>query len=76
MKEMTDQEAEYWDEYYTKNTIMPDPDKPGYFARKNLVLGNLDPDVAEYLRAQAAATGQTQAHIASTIIREKFAQGA
>ncbi|MDR3342172.1 MAG: hypothetical protein LBT14_05175 [Treponema sp.] len=51
MKEMTDQEAEYWDDYYTKNTIMPDPDKPGYFARKGLVLGSLDPDVIEYLRA-------------------------
>jgi hypothetical protein len=34
IKEMTDEEAEYWDDYYTKNTIMPDPDKPGYFARK------------------------------------------
>jgi hypothetical protein len=76
MREMTDQEAEYWDDYYTKNTIMPDPDKPGYFARKGLVLGNLDPDVTEYLRTQAATTGQTQAQIASTIIREKFAKGA
>jgi hypothetical protein len=76
MKEMTDQEAEYWDDYYTKNTIMPDPDKPGYFARKGLVLGSLAPDVTEYLRIQAAATGQTQAQIASTIIREKFAKGA
>jgi hypothetical protein len=76
MKEMTDQEAEYWDDYYTKNTIMPDPDKPGYFARKGLVLGCLDPDVVEYLRAEAAATGQTQAQVASTIIREKIAKSA
>jgi hypothetical protein len=82
MREMTDQEAEFWDDYYTKNTIMPDPDKPGYFARKGLVLGSLDdssrldPDVTEYLRTQATATGQTQAQIASTIIREKFAKGA
>jgi hypothetical protein len=76
MKEMTDQEAEYWDDYFTKNTIMPDPDKLGYFARKGLVLGNLDPDVTEYLRTQAATTGQTQAQIANTIIREKFAKGA
>jgi hypothetical protein len=76
MREMTDQEAEYWDDYYTKNTIMPDPDKPGYFARKSLALGSLEPDVVEYLRVQAAATGQTQAQIASTIIREKFAKSA
>jgi hypothetical protein len=29
---MTDREAEYWDDYYTQNTIMPDLSKPGYFA--------------------------------------------
>ncbi|MDR2897264.1 MAG: hypothetical protein LBU99_00505 [Spirochaetaceae bacterium] len=33
-KEMTDHEAEYWDTYYTKNTIMPDMSKPGYFSSK------------------------------------------
>jgi hypothetical protein len=76
VKEMTDQEAEYWDDYYTKNTIMPNPDKPGFFARKGLVLGCLDPDVVEYLRVQAEATGQTQAHIASAIIREKLVKSA
>ena len=31
---MTDEEAEYWDVYYTQNTIMPDSSKPGFFARK------------------------------------------
>jgi len=31
-----EEEAEYWDEYLTKNTIMPDFNKPGFFARKNM----------------------------------------
>ena len=34
MKAMTDQEAEYWDDYYTQNTIMPDLKKPGYVTRQ------------------------------------------
>jgi hypothetical protein len=76
MKEMTDEEAEYLDDLWTRTTPEIDPDKPGYFARKGLVLGYLEPDVIEYLRAEAAATGQTQAQVASTIIREKIAQSA
>jgi hypothetical protein len=76
MREMTDKEAEYLDDLWTRTTPEIDPGKPGYFARKSLIMGNLDPDVAEYLRVQAAATGQTQAQIASSIIREKFAKGA
>jgi hypothetical protein len=76
MREMTDQEAEYWDEYYTKNTIMPDPDKPGYFARKGLVWSDIDAGTAAYLRAQAAATGQTQAQIIAGLVREKLAKSA
>jgi hypothetical protein len=76
MKEMTDEEAEYWDDYYTKNTIMPDPDKPGYFARKGFVLGDVDADTAAYLRAEAAATGQTQAQVVADLVREKLAKSA
>jgi hypothetical protein len=57
---MTDKEAEYWDDYYTKNTIMPDPDRPGVLALTGRILGDMDSDVAEYVRVQAAATGKTQ----------------
>ncbi|MDR2072431.1 MAG: hypothetical protein LBP60_03240 [Spirochaetaceae bacterium] len=34
MKEMTDEEADYWDEYYTKNPPKVDPAKNGGFAKK------------------------------------------
>jgi hypothetical protein len=34
MKEMTDEEAEYWDDYYTKNPPKVDPAKNGGFAKK------------------------------------------
>ena len=34
MKDMTEEEYNDLDEYYTKNTIMPDFSKPGFFAHK------------------------------------------
>jgi hypothetical protein len=79
---MTDKEADYWDDYYTKNTIMPDPAKnrlltgEGPVARMALSLRDLDSDVAEYVRAQAAATGKTQGQVVSAIIRKELDKSA
>jgi hypothetical protein len=61
---MTDEEGAYWDDFYTKNTIMPDPTKnriltgEGPVARmtlSNRIMDSLDSDVIEYVRTQAAA---------------------
>jgi hypothetical protein len=52
---MTDQEAEYRDDYYTKNTIMPDLSKPGYFARKYGMPVKLDPETSRTIAACASA---------------------
>jgi hypothetical protein len=79
---MTDEEAEYWDDYFTRNTIMPDPDKnrirtgEGPVARMALSLRDLDSDAAEYVRAQALAARQTYAQAASAIIRRELAKSA
>jgi hypothetical protein len=57
---MTDEEGEYWDDYYTKNTIMPDPTKnriltgEGPVARmtlSNRIMDSLDSDVIECVRS-------------------------
>jgi hypothetical protein len=79
---MTDEEAEYWDDYYTKNTIMPDPAKnrlltgEGPVAHIALSLRDLDSDVAEYVRTQALATRQTNAQVVSAIIRKELVKSA
>jgi hypothetical protein len=70
---ITEEEAEAMDEMLINTTIMPKPGKPGVLTRMGFLPGALDPDVAEYLRTQAAATHRTQAQIASAIIREKIA---
>jgi hypothetical protein len=72
MREMTDQEAEYLDELWTRTTPEIDMTRPGYFARKRLVLGDIAPDTASYLRAQAANTHKTQAQVVDDLVREKL----
>jgi len=72
MKEMTDEEAEYWDEYYTKNTVMPVSSKPGFFARKYGMTIRLDPDITRFLADQAEATQKTPAEIVNELVREKI----
>jgi hypothetical protein len=79
---MTNEEAEYWDDYYTKNTIMPGPAKnrlltgEGPVAHIALSLRDLDSDVAAYVRAQALATRQTNAQVVSAIIRKELVKSA
>jgi hypothetical protein len=72
MKEMTNEEAEYWDEYFTQNTIMPDLNKPGYFSRKYGMSVKLDPETTRTLAAQAEVVRQTPAEIIAGLVREKF----
>ena len=53
-KIMTEEEAETLDTYFTDHTVMPKPGKPGVLTRMGLLSGELDPEVTEYLRTQAA----------------------
>jgi hypothetical protein len=41
MKEMTEKEAEYWDEYYTKNPSEIDPSNNGGFATESFKYRNV-----------------------------------
>ena len=73
MKEMTDEEADYWDEYFTKNTIMPELGKLGFFARKYGMTVKLDPETTRFLADQAEATRKTPAEIIGEMVRERIA---
>jgi hypothetical protein len=78
---MTDAECEYCDEYYTKNTFKPGPDlsklgiKPGFAHNYLPFVNELDRDVMEYLRKQAAAFQKSQIQIINDLVREKLAVG-
>jgi hypothetical protein len=77
---MTDAECEYWDEFITQNPVHLGPDlaklgiKPG-FAHNYLPLNELDNDVMEYLRNQAAAFHKSQIQIINDLVHEKLAVG-
>jgi hypothetical protein len=66
-------EEEYWDDYYTKNTIMPDLNKPGYFARKYGMSIKLDPETSRVIAAHAETARKTPAEIIAELVRKEMA---
>ena len=73
MKDMTEEEADYWDEYFTNNTIMPDLNKPGFFARKYGMSVKIDPETTQLLAVQAQATNKSFSEIIRELVKEKIA---
>jgi hypothetical protein len=74
---MTDAECEYLDNMITNSDFEPGPNlveqgvRPG-FARNTLLLSDLDWEVVEYVRSQAAATHRTHAQIISDLVRREL----
>jgi hypothetical protein len=76
MKEMTDEEAEYWDDYYTKNPPEIDPDTNGGFATRSFKMVALDRLSENYLLTRAMATHKTPTELIGELVREKVAAAA
>ena len=72
MEKITHEEAEYWDEYCTAFTIMPDFHKTGFFSRKYWLMVRLDPKTTKLLIAQAEATQKTFSEIIGELARERI----
>jgi hypothetical protein len=74
MSEMTDEEADYWDELFTKNPPKVDPNrKGGYFTRQRELLDVLDRATADYIVNRALQMQKLPAQIISDLVREKIA---
>ena len=73
MKEMTDEEADALDEYYTKNPPKVDPRKNGGFAKTSFRLVALDRLSEDYLLTKAIATHKSPTEIIGELVREKVA---
>lgn len=73
MNSMTDEDAEYWDGYYTNNTIFPDLTKPGFFARNYGMMIKLDPETIRLLTGHAEAVHKSSAQVTGELVREKTA---
>lgn len=75
--DMTDKEAEYWDDYFTQNVPKGDPSKPGVFARRraNRFTG-LDDLSVDYLLTRSIETHKTPEEIIGELIRKEIAASA
>ena len=73
MKEMTDEEADALDEYYTKNPPKVDPSKNGGFAKKSFWMIAIDRLSEDYLLTRSIATHKTPTELVGEMIRERIA---
>ena len=69
MKEMSDEEADALDEYYTKNPPKVDPAKNGGFAKKSFRMIAVDRLSENYLITRAMATHKTPTEIIGELVR-------
>jgi hypothetical protein len=77
MAEMTDEEADYWDEYYTKNPPKVSGDgKSGFFVKNKGNIVILDELSSTYLHARAESTSKTITEIIGELVREKITASA
>jgi len=74
MIEMTDEEADALDEYYTKNPPKVDPSKNGGLAKKTSRMVALDRLSEDYLLTRAIASKKSLTEIISELIREEIAR--
>jgi hypothetical protein len=73
MNEMTDEEAEALDEYYTKNPPKVDPKKNGGFTKKSFRMVALDRLSEDYLFTKAIATHKSPTELISELVQERIA---
>jgi hypothetical protein len=77
MPDMTDEEYDALDEYYTRNPPGVDPVKRGgMFTRQRDLLDELDQVSADYIRTRAEADHKLPVQIIGELVREKIAASA
>ena len=73
MARMTEEEANYWDKYYTENPPKPGPNGTGFFTQRKAALSiTVDPATADYLTAKAVSTHKTPSQIVKEMVQERM----
>jgi len=74
MAQMTDEEADYWDEYFTKNPPKVDPSKKGgYFTQQRELLNVLNQVSADYILSRSISTHKMPAQIIDEMVQQQMA---
>jgi hypothetical protein len=73
MNDMTEEEADALDEYFTKHLPKVDPEKGGVTTRRGSRMVALDRLSEDYLLTMALATNKSPTELIGEMIREKIA---
>jgi hypothetical protein len=74
MARMTEEEANYWDKYYTENPPKPGPNGTGFFTKRKAALSiTVDSATADYLTTKAVATHKTPSQIIGEMVQREIA---
>nr|AGS53788.1 hypothetical protein [uncultured bacterium contig00039] len=73
MNDMTEEEADALDEYFTKNLPKVDPTKGGITTRQGFRMIAIDRISEDYLLTMSLATRKTPTELISDMVREKIA---
>ena len=73
MTDLTEEEADALDEYFTKNLPKVDPSKGGITARQGFRMVALDRMSEDYLLTMAIATKKSPTELIGDMVREKLA---
>jgi hypothetical protein len=73
MPELTEEEADVLDEYYTTHVPKVGPNGTGFISRRNARLLGLDNLTMDYLWTKAETDHKTPAQIIGELVREKIA---
>jgi len=73
MDDMTEEEADALDEYFTKNLPKVDPSKGGITTRQGFRMVALDRISEDYLMTMALATNKTPTELIGDMVRERVA---
>jgi hypothetical protein len=76
MANMTDEEAEYWDEYYTNHTPKLGVNGTGFLSMRELRVIGLDQLSENYLLTKAQATKQSPGQLINALIRKELSSAA
>ena len=73
MAQMTDEEADYWDEFFTKNPPKIDPSKRGgFFTQQRELLNVLSPATADYILNRSISTKKMPAQIIDEMLQQQM----
>jgi hypothetical protein len=72
---MTEAEAEYWDEYFTRNEPVLGPNGSGFLSAREARLLGLDDFAYNYLYTKSIATHSSLGQVINALVRKEVQGG-